>query len=121
MADHPRYRSYLRPYARRLRRDATFPERLLWSRLRRRQLGIRVLRQQSIASYIVDFFCPDRRLVVEVDGRSHIGREQADAVRQRALEALGYTVLRITNDEVLADLDGVVERIRAVLAQLAEE
>lgn len=121
MADHPRYRSYIRPYARRLRRDATFPERLLWSRLRRKQLGVRMLRQQPIAAFIVDFYCPDAGLIVEVDGRSHLGREAEDAARQRTLEALGYTVLRITNDEVLADLDGVVERIRATLTQLAEE
>lgn len=120
MANHPRYRSTLRPYARQLRRDATFPERLLWSRLRRKQLGVRMLRQQPIAAYIVDFYCPDVGLIIEVDGRSHFGREAEDAARQRTLEALGYAVLRVTNDDVLADLDRVVDRIRTALARLAE-
>lgn len=115
MPDHPRYRPDLRAAARRLRNEAPFPERLLWSRLRRRQLGVRFLRQQPIADYVVDLYCPDGRLIVELDGRSHLDRGPEDLARQHALEALGYTVLRFWNDEVLADLDGVVDRIRATL------
>ena len=115
MPRHPRYRPDLRSIARRLRGTAPFPERLLWSRLRRRRLGARFLRQQPIAGYVVDFYCPDARLVVELDGRSHLERGPRDLARQQALEALGYTVLRFWNDELLADLDGVVDRIRATL------
>ena len=109
------YRRDLTRVARRLRRDATVPERLLWSRLRRRQLGVRFLRQRPIGSYVVDFYCPERRLVVEVDGRSHDGQGPEDAVRQKALENKGLTVLRETNDDVIRDLDGVIRRLRAWL------
>lgn len=68
----------------------------------------------------MDFYCPGVGLIIEVDGRSHLGREAADTKRQHVLEALGYTVLRITNDDVLADVDSTVERIRTVLVRLAE-
>lgn len=102
--------------ARRLRHDATVPECLLWSRLRRRALGVRVLRQHPVGPYVVDFFCPEARLAIEVDGRSHDGRGAADAARTAALERLGLAVVRVTNDDVLRDLDGTVARLAAVLA-----
>lgn len=63
----------------------------------------------------MDFYCPERRLVVEVDGRSHDERGAEDAVRQKALENKGLTVLRETNDDVIRDLDGVIRRLRAWL------
>jgi len=109
------YARHLTPVARRLRRDATVPERLLWARLRRRALGVRFLRQRPVGPYVVDFLAPEARLVVEVDGRSHDGRAVADAARQRALEALGLTVLRVSNDAVLRDPAAVADQIRAVL------
>jgi len=112
---HPTYRSGLVRAARALRRQATFPERLLWSRLRSDRLGATFRRQQPVGAYVVDFYCPAVRLVVEVDGRSHDGRYAEDAARQEALERAGLRVLRFTNDEVLADLDGVVARLRAWL------
>lgn len=99
--------------ARVLRRQATVRERLLWSRLRRKALCTRVLRQRPIGSFVVDFFAPDFSLVIEVDGRSHDATRVADRTRQSFLESRGLTVLRFSNDEVLRDLDGVVERIAA--------
>ncbi|MGH8453586.1 MAG: endonuclease domain-containing protein, partial [Nevskiales bacterium] len=61
--------------ARRLRRDSTFPERLLWSRIRGSQLaGLKFRRQQVLMGFVVDFYCPDAMLVVEIDGQSHLGR-----------------------------------------------
>ena len=99
--------------ARRLRRGGTFPERLLWSRLRRRQLGVRFLRQHPIGTYVVDFYCPEARLVIEVDGRSH---DEANFAyyreRQITLERRGIRVMRIRNDEVLKDVDSIVARLR---------
>ena len=89
-----------RQVARLLRKQATFSERLLWSRLRRRQLGVRFLRQQPIAAYIVDFYCPQFELAIEIDGRSHDGTGNADNERQRVLEQMGVRFLRFTNDEV---------------------
>ncbi len=105
------YALWLKPYARKLRRQSTFPERLLWSRLRRKQLGVTFLRQRSIRRYIVDFYCPDHLLAIEVDGRSHDFTGEKDAIRQRLIESLGVTFLRFENDEVLSNLDGVVEQI----------
>ena len=113
------YRPWLVPLARRLRREATVPEWLLWARLRRRRLGVRFLRQRPVGRYVVDFLAPEARLVVEVDGRSHDGRATEDAARQRALEALGLTVLRVSNDEVLRAPDAVADRVRSALAARA--
>ena len=64
---------------------------------------------------MVDFYCPERRLVIEVDGRSHDGRGAEDAARQKALEDQGLTVLRVTNDEVIRNLDGVIRHLQAWL------
>jgi very-short-patch-repair endonuclease len=115
------YRPHLVPFARRLRREATWPERLLWARLRRRALGVVFRRQRPVGPFVVDFLCPEARLVVEVDGRSHDGREVADCARQAILEARGLLVLRVTNDEVLRDPSGVARRIGdAVAARLRE-
>lgn len=112
----PPVRADLVPAARRLRRDATFPERLLWSRLRRQALGIPVRRQTPIGPFVVDFFLPAARLVVEVDGRSHDGRLGGDARRDAVLRSMGIRVLRVTNDDVLGDVEAVVEQIRRALA-----
>jgi very-short-patch-repair endonuclease len=113
----PPYDPDLTPLARRLRREATFPERLLWSKIRANRLGCRFYRQRPIGAYVADFCAPTARLVIEVDGRSHDGRLLADLHREAALRAAGYAVLRFTNDEVLQGVDEVVDRIRLWLEQ----
>jgi very-short-patch-repair endonuclease len=98
---------------RRLRRELTGPERRLWSALRSRRLvKLRVRRQYPIGNYVVDFVCQEHGLVIELDGNSHVGRADYDQQRQSQLEAAGYRVLRVDNDDVLNDLDAV---LRAVL------
>lgn len=109
------YDPSLVPVARALRRAATVPERLLWSRLRGRRLGVRFLRQHPVLRYVADFCCPEAWLIVEVDGRSHDGLGDADRARQATLEALGYRVLRIANDDVLRDIDSVIRLIADTL------
>ena len=90
--------------------DSTAPERLLWSVLRGRQLGgLKFRRQQPIEPYIVDFFCAEAKLIVELDGESHDGRQEYDATREEYLTNLGYDIMRVTNDNVFENLDGVVE------------
>ncbi|MFN3167026.1 MAG: endonuclease domain-containing protein [Phycisphaeraceae bacterium] len=90
----------------------TFPERLLWGRLRRKQVhGGRFRRQHPIDQYVVDFCCTQAMLVIEVDGDSHIGRREYDECRQRWLERQGYRVLRVTNDDILNQVDTVVQAI----------
>ena len=97
---------------RRLRRNSTDAERLLWSRLRNRELdGLKFKRQVEIAGKVADFACADARLVIELDGSQHSGREVEDGERTRVLAAAGYLVLRFWNNEVLTNLDGVLEVI----------
>jgi len=95
--------------ARELRKSMTPAEKRLWLYLR--QLPCRVLRQHPIGRYIVDFYVPQHRLVIEVDGDTHseAAQQRYDAERTRRLEALGLRVLRFTNAEVLGNIDGVWE------------
>ena len=107
---------WLRPreQSRRLRRDMNFHERLLWSRLRSgRACGLHFRRQHRIGSFFVDFACLSHRLVVEVDGESHTHHDR-DRTRDALLAKAGWHVIRITNQDVLRDLDGVVAGIAAV-------
>ena len=94
----------------------TKAETILWSVLRRKQLrGIRFRRQHPIGRYIVDFYCFDCDLVIEVDGSSHIGKEQYDAIRSEFLRDHGMVILRFTNEEVMGDLNWVLNRIRSTV------
>ena len=102
--------------ARRLRRDQTDAEALLWSRLRNHQLcGRKFRRQMPILDYVVDFASTDARVIVELDGGQHAERTVEDEKRSRDLEAAGYIVVRFWNPEVFENLDGVLETIRSVI------
>jgi very-short-patch-repair endonuclease len=90
----------------------TVPERKLWAILRNHRLAaLKFRRQQPIGFYIVDFICFEKKLVVEVDGMSHVGRAEQDEARQRYLELEGYRVIRVTNDEVLKQRVAVAQAI----------
>jgi very-short-patch-repair endonuclease len=102
----------LRRRARRLRNEATDAERHLWQALRRRQIeGVRFRRQVPLAGYIVDFLCPQAKLVVEVDGDQHASAIEYDEVRTARLVHAGYRVLRYANRDVLLRLTDVVDDI----------
>ncbi len=108
----PQHDAILIARARKLRRDLTFPERRLWYALHGRRLaGLKFRRQHPIDRFVVDFVCLERRLIVELDGDSHIGQASYDLKRQAALAQLGYRVLRVGNDDGLQDLDSVIEGI----------
>jgi very-short-patch-repair endonuclease len=110
-ADHEMIRR-----ARQLRRDMTGPECRLWYALRdRRVVGSKFRRQVVIGPYIVDFYNHAARLVVELDGDSHADRGASDRAREAWLEAQGLRVIRISNDDVLHDLEGAVEGIANAL------
>ena len=101
--------------ARKLRRKLTPAEQNLWRALRGKQLGhLRLRCQHPVGWFVLDFYCPSRKLVVEVDGPVHADPEQAvqDDLRTEQLSAYGYRVVRFTNDEVLHDLSTVLERIQ---------
>lgn len=81
-------------------------------RLRRGQVhGLRFHRQHPIEQYVTDFCCTQAKLVIEVDGDSHVGSLNHDEQRQERLENLGYRVIRITNDDILKQIDSVVDGI----------
>jgi very-short-patch-repair endonuclease len=101
--------------ARRLRRDETLAERLLWEELRDRRLGgFKWKRQVPRVGYVVDFCCNAARLAVEIDGWVHeyiLGRAQADLLRTQALEREGLRIVRFTNQEVIDKRSMVCEVI----------
>ena len=110
---------YVVEVARNLRKGQTTAEQLLWARLRNRRLeGAKFRRQYPIGRYVADFYCNDSNLAIELEGSIH--QEQAqieyDSVRLDALEGLGVWVLRLKNEEISGNLEGVLERIRAALA-----
>lgn len=97
-----------------LRKNMTRAEILLWSRLRRKQLnGCRFRRQFGIGKYVVDFYCPELSLAIEVDGDVHGESEQArlDVIRQREIESLGIRLLRYSNHDIYQNIDGVLSDI----------
>ncbi|MCA9234443.1 MAG: endonuclease domain-containing protein [Planctomycetales bacterium] len=101
-----------------LRRQATAPERILWSALRSRSLdGLKFRRQHPIEPYIVDFYCAEVQLIVELDGESHNGREDYDRQRSEYLGRLGFRVIRVSNDDVLHNLEGAVAYILRIARQ----
>jgi very-short-patch-repair endonuclease len=98
--------------ARTLRREATPPDQLLWLALRNGQIGgMKFRRQHPIGPYVVDFYCHSARLVVEVDGMSHDNKAEEDAARAKTLEAQGLRIVRLTNDDVMHDLDAVTREV----------
>ncbi|MDP3878868.1 MAG: endonuclease domain-containing protein [Dehalococcoidales bacterium] len=106
------------PLARGLRREQTEAERLLWSRLRNKQLcQVKFRRQQPIGSYIVDFVSFDTMLIIEIDGGQHDEQSNRakDELRTGYLEDRGYKVIRFWNNDVLRNLDGVLIRIEGAL------
>jgi very-short-patch-repair endonuclease len=102
--------------ARALRKLQTDAEAVLWSRLRNRQLAGRKFRRQvPLLGYVADFASFDAKVIIELDGGQHAEQTEADERRTRALEAVGFLVLRFWNGDVLANLEGVLETIHATL------
>ena len=95
--------------ARRLRRNLSLPEQLLWRILRATRGNCRFRRQHAMGPYVADFYCPRARLIVEVDGATHDGRQDRDARRDAYLSSLGLTVIRIAAADVLADPSGTAD------------
>jgi len=114
------FRKNLKEPARNLRKEMTDSEQVLWSRLRRKQiLGIQFYRQKPIGPYIVDFYAPAAKLVIEADGSQHmeIEHREYDTVRDAFLKENGLLVLRFDNLQVLKETDSVVGEIFRVCAE----
>jgi very-short-patch-repair endonuclease len=98
--------------ARRLRKNLTPAEQILWQALKGKQLnGLRFRCQHPVGLFIIDFFCPQSKLVVELDGEVHNEQMEYDTARTEQFKAYSYRVLRFRNEEVLDNLPSVLERI----------
>jgi len=115
------YNPRLKEYARYLRRNMTLAEVHLWKRLKGRQVqGYDFDRQRPIGEFIVDFYCKDLRLAIEVDGRSHDFKPEKDAERQETMEKLGVRFLRFWDQEVKTDMPSVLRAIEDWIAEHEE-
>jgi very-short-patch-repair endonuclease len=111
----------IKPLARELRTNPTPAEDRLWQALRRKHVGgLRFRRQHVFERFIVDFYCPAARLVIEVDGDIHDQQQAYDALRTEFLESLGLRVLRFRNEDVFANLNGVLECIGETIQEFVD-
>jgi very-short-patch-repair endonuclease len=119
---HPRTPPRLLQYARELRHPQTPAEQKLWSRLRNRQLnGYKLRRQHPIERFIIDFYCDEAKLCIEVDGDSHAEQIEYDQARTAYLNELGYTVIRFTNREVFNQCEAVLQHIAEECQRIVED
>ncbi len=106
--------------AKQMRKNPTEAEAIVWSRINASQLGYKFRRQHPIDDYIVDFVCLKKGLIVEIDGKIHQQQKEYDAERTKQLERYGFTVLRFSNEEVIAATDKVIEKIKDTLKKLGD-
>lgn len=114
------YNKGLKNVARNLRKDMTDAEKLLWTRIRKKQLkGFQFYRQKNIGQYIVDFYCPASRMVIEIDGGQHYTEDgaQKDKVRDDYLALLGFKVFRFSDRQIFKNIGGVLETIYEYLSK----
>ena len=104
-------------FARQLRQNMTPAEKVLWEHIRSKSLGHKFRNQHAIYKYVVDFYCHELRLFIEVDGSIHTLTEVAlnDKVRENNLLSLGLHIIRFTNDEIFNDIDRVLNDIKKII------
>jgi very-short-patch-repair endonuclease len=108
----PALKAKMHELAAELRNEHTASEDMLWQELRNRQLGGRKFRRQNpIGAFVVDFYCSEERLVVEVDRKIHETQRDADMLRQEIIESLGVRFIRVTAEQVEQDLPAVLALI----------
>ncbi len=106
-----------------LRRNMTKAEFMLWQKLKGKQLeGVKFRSQYGVGQFVVDFYCPELKLAIEIDGDSHFqdGAQEYDWARQAFIESVGIRFLRITNDDVYKNLEDVLERIIYKIGELRD-
>ncbi len=109
-----RYNSNLKSLGRRLRGSLTDAEKLLWSKLRRKQIeNLQFNRQKPVGNYIIDFYCDKAKLIIEVDGGQHYEERniKSDRIRDEYFKKIGLKVIRFTNLDIFKNIDSVVEKI----------
>lgn len=105
-----------------LRKGMTFCEKILWIHLRRKQLGVRFLRQYSIDQFVIDFYSPEIKFAIELDGDVHNDpiQKEYDAKRQEYLEKFGITFLRLSNDELIGNANLAFVKIEETIKKLKQ-
>lgn len=111
------YESHLKLLARQLRKNSTLSEVLLWNKIKNKAFGAEFHRQVPLRRYIVDFYCHELMLAIEIDGNSHIGKEVDDILRQKELETDGVKFLRFDDLEVKKDMNGTLRKIEVWIAE----
>ena len=109
--------------AERLRRDMTAPEKIIWDKVCKNQLGVRIRRQHPIWKFIADFYCHEVKLVIEIDGGIHLSSEnkEYDISRDAILKEFKINILRFNNDEVINEPDLVIEKIKRTIETLKQK
>ncbi len=118
------YKAYLKEYAKQLRNNSTKTEIFLWMKLKRKQMfGYDFHRQKPIDKYILDFYCYELNLGIELDGYSHDFIEvfQKDSNKTVRMKSLGITILRFSDDQVLNDMENVLREIEAYIMKFEEQ
>ncbi len=107
---------YVVKRAQELRVNMTPTEKLLWDRIKEKQIeGYKFRRQHPVYRYILDFYCAEKNFAIEIDGGVHDDSKEYDKYRDQLLESLGIKTLRIKDDEVIRNIDTVIEQIKNVL------
>jgi len=111
---HPDWYLLLKEHAKDMRKYPTDAEAFLWRWLKGKALGVGFKRQCVILDFIADFYCPEKELVIEIDGGYHNNTKQIrwDEARSQQLEEKGYRILRFTNEQVLSDIENVIITIK---------
>ncbi|MEX2477147.1 MAG: endonuclease domain-containing protein [Gracilimonas sp.] len=107
-----------------LRQNMTEPEKLLWERVRNKQLcGIKARRQYGIGPYVLDFYIPKAKLAIEVDGKIHLSKEvkENDINKDAFLNRNGIHVIRIKNEDVVNEIDDVITKLEVIVSKRLEE
>ena len=102
------YNKQLKNLARVNRKAGNLPEALLWYELKQNKMGVSFVRQRPIGNYIADFYCRERKLVIEIDGSSHDNKYKYDKERDEYMQKLGIHVLRISDKDVKKDMSNVL-------------
>jgi very-short-patch-repair endonuclease len=116
------YNSILKDLAKKLRQQGVLSEVLLWKKIQKKSLGVEFHRQVPIDNYIVDFYCHELMLAIEVDGNSHMNSETQinDVIRQETLEKLGVNFIRFSNLDIKKNMNDVIRCLQAKIEELKE-
>ncbi|MBC7829275.1 MAG: endonuclease domain-containing protein [Chitinophagaceae bacterium] len=107
-------------YAEALRKNMTVAEKIIWERLSKNQLGVRIRRQHPVWKYVADYYCHELKLIIEIDGGIHLSKEnnEYDIRREVTLKELGIEIIRFTNEQVINELEYVIEVISEKITEL---